>query len=231
MIIEFSGVTKIYNKGERYQYTAVQDVELQVEQGEMACLFGPSGSGKTTLLSLIGCITSPTSGMAKIGGRKISRLPDHFLTKYRRELIGFVFQNFNLLDHLSVLDNVTLPLLPLGVSPKRREVKADILLEKLNLSSKKYYRASQLSGGETQRVAIARALISDPPILIADEPTAHLDSSLSREVMAIFSDLQKSGKTIVISSHDPIVTEYSGLNSLFYMQDGRLERTAPGAFS
>ncbi len=231
MIIEFSGVSKIYNKGERHQFIAVQNVDLQVQQGEMACFFGPSGSGKTTLLSLIGCIASPTSGMAEIDGRKISRLPDHFLTKYRRELIGFVFQNFNLLDHLTVLDNITLPLLPLGFSPKKREARADTLLEKLDISSKKYYKASQLSGGETQRVAIGRALISDPPILIADEPTAHLDSGLSHEVMTIFSDLQKQGKTVVISSHDPIVTKYSGVNSLYQMQDGRLDRTGPGLLS
>lgn len=222
MFIELTDVTKVYNKGERNEFTAVNEVSLEIDRGDMACIHGPSGSGKTTLLSLIGCIVGPTSGRAVVGGKKISRLPDHFLTRYRRELIGFVFQNFNLLDHLSVLDNITLPLLPLGISPANRESMADVLLEKLELSARKKHLASQLSGGETQRVAIARALITDPPILVADEPTAHLDRSLSLEVMSIFSFLQSEGKTIVLSSHDPVVLEYSGLARTFQMQDGRI---------
>jgi putative ABC transport system ATP-binding protein len=222
MFIELSGVTKIFNKGETNEFVAVRGVDLQVEKGEMACISGPSGSGKTTLLSIIGCITLPTSGGAIIGGRKIARLPDHFLTGYRRELIGFIFQNFNLLDHLSVVDNITLPLLPLGVPPGKREELAAVLLEKLSLSHRKTYPAAQLSGGEMQRVAIARALISDPPILIADEPTAHLDRRLSGEVMSIFSALREEGKTIIISSHDPIVTDDSRLNRTLHMQDGQI---------
>ncbi len=222
MLVELENVHKIYNRNMANEVAALTDANLYVKQGEMICLKGPSGSGKTTLLSIIGCIFSPTSGKAMIGGKKISRLPDHFLTLYRRKLIGFVFQKYNLLEHLSVLDNVTLPLLPLGISPKSRAEKASPLLERFGMSHRKHFPISQLSGGELQRTAVVRALINDPPIIVADEPTAHLDEKLSLEVMAILSELKKEGKTIIITSHDPLVTEHIAMERKIELKDGKL---------
>ncbi len=213
-------IVKIYNQGEASEVVALRGVTLSVAKGEMVCIQGPSGSGKTTLLSIIACILPPTSGLATIGGKKITRLPDHFLTIYRRQLIGFVFQNFNMLDHLSVLDNVTLPLLPLGISPKVRAIRGDALLDKLAISHRRDFPLRQLSGGELQRAAIARALINDPPIIIADEPTAHLDSQLAGEVMDILTTLKDEGRTLVVASHDPIVAGHGGMDRIILVRDG-----------
>jgi putative ABC transport system ATP-binding protein len=221
-IIRLEGVDKIYNPGLENEVVALKDVQLSVAEGEMICLQGPSGSGKTTLLSIIGCIFSPTRGRATIGGKKISRLPDHFLTSYRRQCIGFVFQTFQLLDYLTVLENVTLPLLPLGLSPKKREQKADLLLEKFDLGKRKKFKANTLSGGEMQRVALARALINDPPVIVADEPTAHLDGALAREIMLLFRSLKNEGKTVVISSHDPLVASHIDVDRCLEVRAGRV---------
>lgn len=226
-LIDLHGVIKIYNQGLANEVTALKNVSFAVAEGEMVCLQGPSGSGKTTLLSIIGCIFSPTSGRATIGGKKISRLPDHFLTSYRRDLIGFVFQNYNMIDHLTVLENITLPLIPLGVSPRVRERAADRLLEKFALHHRKKFTVSQLSGGELQRVAIARALINDPPIIIADEPTAHLDGKLSLEVVEMLAALQEEGKTVVVSSHDPIVSGHPAMVRIIEVRDGMIVEIPP----
>ncbi|MFH0781716.1 MAG: ABC transporter ATP-binding protein [Pseudomonadota bacterium] len=222
MFLELDQVVKIYNQGEVNEVIALRGVSLRVGKTEMICIQGPSGSGKTTLLSIIGCILPPTSGRATIGDKKITRLPDHFLTLYRRELIGFVFQHFNMLDHLSVLDNITLPLLPLGISPAARAKRGDALLEKFAISHRRNFPVHQLSGGELQRVAIARALINDPPLIIADEPTAHLDSKLSIEVMDILTTLKKEGRTLVVASHDPIVAEHGGMDRTLLVRDGTI---------
>ena len=220
MFLELQEVVKIYNQGEVGEVVALRGVSLMVGRGGMVCLQGPSGSGKTTLLSIIGCVLPPTSGRATIGGKKITRLPDYFLTRYRREFIGFVFQSFNMLGDLSVLDNVTLPLLPLGISPRVRAKRGDALLARLAISHRRNFPVRQLSGGELQRAAIARALINDPPIIIADEPTAHLDSKLSGEVMDILASLKKEGRTLVLASHDPIVAGHGGMDRIILVRDG-----------
>lgn len=220
MLVDLEAVTKIYNQGQSNQVIALKSVRLAVAQGEMVCVQGPSGSGKTTLLSIIGCIFSPTSGGATIGGKKISRLPDHFLTRYRRELIGFVFQNYNMIDYLTVLENITLPLVPLGISPRVREKKGDLLLEKFGISHRKKFAVNQLSGGELQRAAIARALINDPPIIVADEPTAHLDNILSLEVVDMLAALKEEGRTVIVSSHDPVVSGHPGMDRIIEVRDG-----------
>jgi len=219
-LVELQAVTKIYNQGQANEVIALKQVSFTIARNEMVCVQGPSGSGKTTLLSLIGCIFAPTSGRATIGGKKISRLPDHFLTRYRRELIGFVFQHYNMLDHLTVLENITLPLLPLGISPGDRVRKADRLLEKFGLGHRRNFSVTQLSGGELQRVAIVRALINDPPIIVADEPTAHLDGKLSREVVDILASLRAEGRTVVIASHDPIVSAHPAMARIIEVRDG-----------
>lgn len=228
MLVELEEVVKIYNRGEPNEVVALRGVTLSVARAEMVCLQGPSGSGKTTLLSIIGCIFSPTSGRAAIGGRKITRLPDHFLTRYRRELIGFVFQSFNMLDHLSVLDNITLPLLPLGISPRARAKRGDALLERFAISHRRDFPVRQLSGGEMQRAAIARALINDPPIIVADEPTAHLDSRLSKEVVDMLAALKAEGRTLIVASHDPIVAGHPGMDRILSVRDGAVVPGRPG---
>lgn len=222
MIIQLDRVTKIYNQGAENQVAALRNVSLGVAEREMVCIQGPSGSGKTTLLSIIGCIFSPTSGRALIAGKRVSRLPDHFLTRYRRQLIGFVFQNFNLLDHLTVVENITLPLLPLGFSPRLREKKADLLLERFSISHRRNFPTKQLSGGELQRVAIARALVNDPPIIVADEPTAHLDTSLSRDIVDMLAGLKGDGRTVVVTSHDPVVAAHHGVDRIVNACSGAL---------
>lgn len=222
MMIELEGVNKKYNHGMINEVQALTDIHLRVEKASLVCLQGPSGSGKSTLLGIIGCAFPPTSGRAEIAGRKISRLPDNFLTRHRRETIGFIFQRFNLLEELSVLDNIVLPLLPLGISPGVRKERARTLMEKLHIAHRASFPAGQISGGELQRVAIARALILDPPIVLADEPTAHLDEELSHQLMEIVVQLKSEGRTIVVTSHDPLVANHSGVDRVEEMRDGRI---------
>ena len=223
MLIELQKITKIYNQGKPNEVTALFDVSLTVEPQSMVCLQGASGSGKSTLLAIVGCVFPPTSGRASIAGKQLSRLPDRFLTKHRRETIGFIFQQFNVLPRLSVLNNITLPLLPLGVSPREQKIRARKLMGQLSISHRENFPAGQISGGELQRVAIARALINNQPIILADEPTAHLDSSLSMEFMKIMADLKTAGKTIIIASHDPLVSEHPAIDRIIYIKDGRLD--------
>jgi len=223
MLIELQKTTKIYNQGKPNEVTALFDVSLTVEPQSMVCLQGASGSGKSTLLAIVGCVFPPTSGRASIAGKQLSRLPDRFLTKHRRKTIGFIFQQFNVLPRLSVLDNITLPLLPLGISPREQKIRARKLMGQLSIGHRENFPAGQISGGELQRVAIARALINNQPIILADEPTAHLDSSLSMEFMKIMADLKTAGKTIIIASHDPLVSEHPAIDRIIYIKDGRLD--------
>lgn len=222
MLIELDQVNKIYNKGRVNEVAALTDISLVIKQGEMVCLRGASGSGKSTLLSIIGCIFPPTSGRAAINGKQLTRMPDRFLTLHRRDTIGFIFQQFNILPQLTVQENIEIPLLPLGVAPKVRHRMVEQLLNRLAINHRQHFKADQISGGELQRVAIARALIHNPPIILADEPTAHLDSKLSYEFLQIMAELQQAGKTIILTSHDPVVTEYSRLDRIIDLKDGRL---------
>jgi putative ABC transport system ATP-binding protein len=199
MLIELEDVTKIYNRNQINEVIALDTVNLQIDSNSMVCLRGASGSGKSTLLSIIGCVFQPTRGRVTVAGKKLSRLPDRFMTLHRRRSIGFIFQTFNILPNLTVRDNIILPLIPLGISPAR-----------------------QISGGELQRVAIARALIHNPPLVLADEPTAHLDSRLSEEFMDLMADLKSAGKTIIITSHDPVVTEHPAIDRIIDIKDGRI---------
>lgn len=222
MKIELRAVEKYYNRGGRNQVYALRGIDLTIDANETVCIHGPSGSGKSTLLSILGGIIGPTSGSAVVDGKKMARLPDRFLTLYRREHIGFIFQRFQLIPELSVLENVTLPLLPLGVRPADQKKRAMVLLERLAIDHRSDFRAAEISGGELQRAAVARALINDPSIIIADEPTAHLDTSLSEDFLSIMSDLKMLGKTIVIASHDPLVSESPVVDRCLYLRDGSL---------
>ncbi len=215
-------VSKIYNKGAPNQVNAVSEVNLHILKGEMVAIRGPSGSGKTTLLTLMGCIARPTSGEIDVAGKAISRLPERFMTIHRREHIGIVFQQFNLIQDLTVEQNIALPLFPLNVSRSFMSQRTEGLLSKMRLEARRGFLVRQLSGGEQQRVAIARALVNDPEILLADEPTAHLDTALSRELMEAMDLIKQEGRTIVMASHDPVVYDHPSIDKIFEMKDGRL---------
>ncbi len=222
MLIELESVTKIYNQGQVNEVVALDDISLDIEDNSMLCLRGASGCGKSTLLSIIGCVFQPTNGRVSIADKQLSRLPDRFLTLHRRRYIGFIFQNFNILKALTVRENIVLPLVPLGISPAGLRERADQLMEQFGISHRQNFPAGQVSGGELQRVAIARALVSDPPLILADEPTAHLDSRLSEEFLGFMADLKKKGKTIIITSHDTMVTEHPAIDRVVDMKDGRI---------
>jgi putative ABC transport system ATP-binding protein len=215
-------VSKTYNKGKPNQVNAVCDVNIHLRQGEMVVIRGPSGSGKTSLLTLIGCIVRPTSGDIRVAGKTISRLPEKFMTTHRREHIGVIFQQLNLIQDLSVEQNLGLPLLPLDMPRSLIAGRTDQLLSKMGLESRRGFLVRQLSGGEQQRVAIARALINNPEALLADEPTAHLDTRLSKELMEMMKMIKNEGRTIVIASHDPLVYDHPSIDRVYEMKDGRI---------
>ncbi|MRR54509.1 MAG: ABC transporter ATP-binding protein [Deltaproteobacteria bacterium] len=221
-MITISMVTKVFNQGRPNEYTAVDGVNLRVEMGKVLALKGPSGSGKTTLLTVLGCMSRPTSGRIFLRERELTSLPERFLTEIRRRTFGFIFQQLNLIKGVSALENVMVPVYPTGEKFSSLRKRALELLETFNLSHRAAAKVEWLSGGEAQRVAIARALINNPEIIIADEPTAHLDTRLSLEFMEIMQNLKGQGKTILISSHDPIVYESSLVDTVLEMRDGRL---------
>jgi len=220
--IKTQDVTKIYHQGKINEAVPVRNVSLQAAQGSLTVICGPSGSGKTTLLSMIGCQVKPTSGEIILDDKRISKLPERFSNEFKRKHIGFVFQHYHLIPELSVLDNVTLPLLPTGVNVRTRIERADILLEKFDLSNRREFPVKELSGGEQQRVAISRALINGSTILLADEPTAHLDSKLTKEFMSLMGQLMASHYTIIIASHDPAVSNHKKVDQVCEMKDGEL---------
>ena len=221
-MIELLRVSKVYNAGQPNAYQAVRQVDLAIEPGRVTALRGPSGSGKTTLLSLIGGLTRPSAGRVRLDGRDISALSERFMTQLRRVTFGFVFQQFQLIRGLSVLENVMLPALPTGRPHRLARARALELLDGLDLAARADARAQSLSGGEAQRVAIARALINDPGIIIADEPTSHLDSDLSRQILAILGELRAQGRTLILSSHDPLVFESGLVERVVEVRDGRV---------
>ena len=200
--IVVDSVTKIYNQGSQKEVIALKDISFEVKKGEVALLMGASGSGKSTLLSLIAGFLKPTFGKVVVKGEVISKLPDNFATEFRRKNIGFIFQKFNLLEDLSVKENVLLPLIPIDMKTKQMEEKANRVLELFSIKHKANQKVSTLSGGEQQRCAIARAMINEPNIILADEPTANLDKSLSQEFIEILKDLKEMRKTILIATHD-----------------------------
>jgi putative ABC transport system ATP-binding protein len=221
-VIALSDVTKVYNAGQPNEFAALRGVTLALEGRTATAFTGPSGSGKTTLLSLIGCMARPTSGRIALDGEVISGLPERFLTETRRRTFGFIFQQFNLIRGLTALENVMLPAYPTGAPLRRVRREAERLLEMLALGPKADVRVQWLSGGEAQRVAIARALINNPSVIVADEPTAHLDTALSRDFMEIMRALRREGRTLLLASHDPLVYESDVIDRVVGMRDGRV---------
>ena len=226
-LIETTALCKIYNRHRPDEVQALSDIAFSVENGEVVVLKGPSGSGKTSLLSLVGCMARPTSGAIELNGKNIAKLPERFLAKIRRDSFGFVFQQFNLLRDLSVLDNILLPLYPSELKTAEMRTRAEEVLEQLDIAEKQTMKVRQLSGGEQQRVAIARALINRPGIIIADEPTAHLDRKLAEELLAILARLKADGKTIIIATHDPSVYQHELIDRSYRMRDGSLSTVEP----
>jgi putative ABC transport system ATP-binding protein len=222
MMIELRDVTKIFNAGQPNEFAAVRGVSLAINGRGATALTGPSGSGKTTLLSLIGCMARPTSGRITIQGEVISSLPERFLTEIRRRTFGFIFQQFNLIRGLTARENVMLPAYPTGAPLRGIRGEADRLLERLGIAPKADARVEWLSGGEAQRVAIARALINNPSVVVADEPTAHLDTALSQDFMEIMRGLWDEGRTLIFASHDPLVYESDLIERVVRMRDGRV---------
>lgn len=221
-MIELNAVSKIFNHHQPNECRALRHISLTLEHGGITVFKGPSGSGKTTLLTLIGCLARPTAGRILLDGRLLSNLPERFLTEVRRHSVGFVFQQFNLIRGLTVLDNVMLPAYPLGCPYASLLKAARALLDRFGLGAKATSKVEWLSGGEAQRTALARALINDPAIIIADEPTANLDSRLAREVLALLGELSEQGRTVLISSHDPLVFEATSVKRLIELHDGQI---------
>ena len=221
-MISLDDVTKVYNEGRPNEFAALKNVSLDIAPDAVTVFRGPSGSGKTTLLSIVGCMAKPTSGRVTIDARRVSGLPESFLTQERRSTFGFVFQRFNLIRGLTVMENVVLPAAPLGGDPKDLAERARMRLDALGLGQKADTQVEHLSGGETQRAAIARALINDPPVLIADEPTANLDTELAMRFLDIVADLRKEGRTVIMTSHDPRIWESELVDTVVPMQDGRI---------
>lgn len=222
--IRTQNVKKVYNSGKPDEMTALYDISVKIEKGRMTVIKGPSGSGKTSLLSAIGCMSRPTEGKIIIDGKDVVKLPEKFLAEMRRNKFGFIFQQFHLIRNLSVHENILLPLYPTDMMPAEMKRISLSIMDKLSIAGKENLKVKNLSGGEQQRVAIARALINDPSVIIADEPTAHLDQKLSAEFMEILATLCEEGRTVVIATHDPFVHEHSLVSKTVTMRDGRLEK-------
>jgi putative ABC transport system ATP-binding protein len=200
-MIEFRGIKKVYQMG-GHALEALRDVSLNIGKGEFVSIMGPSGSGKSTLMNIIGCLDTPSEGEYYLEGRNVAGLTFDQLASIRNRMLGFVFQNFNLLPYATAWENVELPLLFNGKNAKKRRERVAELLEAVGLLDWKEHRPSELSGGEQQRVALARALANDPPIILADEPTGNLDSHSGEEIMGLLGKLWKDGRTIVMVTHD-----------------------------
>jgi len=226
-MIALENVRKVFNQGRPNEYTAVEGVSLVLREGEVTAFRGPSGSGKTTLLGIIGCMARPTSGRIHLRGEEITSLPERFLTEIRRRTYGFIFQHFNLIPGITALENVMVPAYPTGEPYAALKVRALDALQRLGLGSRAQSRVEWLSGGEAQRVTIARALVNDPAVIIADEPTAHLDSKLSAEFMATVGEFKGSGKTVLIASHDPLVFDFGVVDRVVTVADGRVTESQP----
>jgi putative ABC transport system ATP-binding protein len=221
-VIEIRGLTKVYTMGE-VEVRALDGIDLLVEEGDFVAVMGPSGSGKSTLMNIVGCLDRPTDGLYKLDGIDVSSLNRDERAVIRNAKIGFVFQSFNLLARTSSVENVELPLLygEFGWSSGQRRKAAIDSLHRVGLAGREKNHPSQLSGGQQQRVAIARALVTNPAILLADEPTGNLDSHTSEEIMAIFQELNDSGKTVVLITHEPDIAQFA--KRIVSVRDGRIQ--------
>jgi len=220
-LVELEGLEKRYTTG-RTAVHALRGVHLRIEAGELVAILGPSGSGKTTLMELLGCLSRPSAGRYRFGGRDVADLDGDALARVRNREIGFVFQSFNLLPRQTALENVELPLVYARVGRGERRRRAREVLERVGLAERVHHRPAELSGGERQRVAIARALVNRPSLVLADEPTGNLDTATGREIMDLLGKLHAEGHTVVLVTHDPTVGQQAPRR--IRIRDGRLER-------
>jgi putative ABC transport system ATP-binding protein len=223
-LIELKRLSKIYESGEE-RVTALGEVSLNIERGEFISVMGPSGSGKSTLLTILGGLNHPTEGEVVVDEIPIYKLPLEKLADFRREYLGFIFQSFQLIPYLTVIENVMLPLAITEKSNQEQLNRAEEILEKIGLKEKRKRLPDQLSGGEQERVAIARALVNSPPILLADEPTGNLDSKTGREIMELFKSLNDEGQSIVMVTHNPESMAFS--SRTIHLRDGKVVNGDP----
>ncbi|MCK5040582.1 MAG: ABC transporter ATP-binding protein [Candidatus Aenigmarchaeota archaeon] len=216
-LIKLENVWKIYDLG-KVKVEALRGINITIKKGEFVAVMGPSGSGKSTCVHLIGCLDRPTKGSIYLDKSDISKLTRSQLSSIRGKKIGFVFQQFNLMNTLTVLENVTLPMMFYDVLPSVRKKRAEKILEEMGLGHRLSHYPTEISGGEKQRVAVARSLANDPEIIVADEPTGNLDSKKGKEIMDILDNLHKSGKTIVLVTHDKVLANYA--ERVIYIKDG-----------
>jgi len=219
VVIELKNVWKIYDLG-AVKVEAVKGATLQIKKGEFVSIMGPSGSGKSTLMNMVGCLDTPTKGEIFLEGKNIAHLEESDLAQIRGKIIGFVFQQFNLIPTLTALENVTLPMLFQNVEQNERHKIAKDLLMDVGLGDRITFKPTQLSGGQQQRVAIARALANDPDVILADEPTGNLDSVTGKDVMLLLDELNKKGKTIIVITHDPTIAKKA--KRVIYLKDGKV---------
>jgi len=219
-LIKLENVWKIYQLG-KIKLTILKNISLEIVPGAFVVILGPSGSGKSTFLNMVGCLDLPTKGKVFLDGKDISKMSEDELAQVRGKKIGFIFQQFNLLQNLNALENVMMPMIFQGKSEMERQERAKSLLTSFGLGERILHRPSELSGGEQQRIAIARSLANNPEIIVADEPTGNLDSTIGKKIMEILINLhQKEGKTIVVVTHDPTIANYS--NQIINIKDGQL---------
>jgi putative ABC transport system ATP-binding protein len=223
-MIHLKGINKIHGEGGPAEFQSLYDIGFDVAAGELGILKGVSGSGKSTLLSLVGALQRPTSGEIQVNGKSIAKLPDLHASAFRARTIGFIFQSFNLFEEFSVAENVALPLIPSGLSPKEIDNRVQHSLELANIEHKAGRKVGDLSGGEKQRTAIARALVNDAKIILCDEPTANLDPENFQTFTTILKDLKSIGTTILIATHDPLFEGLDFVDRVFEIEAGRIGR-------
>ncbi len=218
-LIDMSKIRKVYDTG-KLQVEALTEIDLVVREREFVAIVGPSGSGKSTLLNIIGCLDTPTDGSYRLAGEEVAGFSGDRLADVRNRKIGFIFQSFNLLPQITAYDNVELPLLFKGTSPRRRKRRVEELFERVGLADRMDHKPTELSGGQMQRVAIARALACEPDLVLADEPTGNLDSSSGADILHVFQQLAESGNTLLVITHDNAIAQRT--DRIVTLQDGRI---------
>jgi len=220
-LVFLEDVTKVYHIGDQ-EIRALNGISLSIDAGEFVAIIGPSGSGKSTLMHLLGCLDTPSAGKMEICGHDVTKSNSDKLSEIRNREIGFVFQSFNLLPKLNVLENIEVPMIYTGASSAARRKRSEELVERVGLQDRRLNRPTQLSGGQCQRVAIARALVNDPKIVFGDEPTGNLDSSTGQMILGMFRELHESGRTVVLVTHDPAIAAVT--HRVIEIKDGKIER-------